>query len=65
MRGAWTALRRIVAPPTWKTASNEAVKLEPRSRIGKPEVLELPVEIQGQVAGLLHRPLPGGAGGDA
>jgi len=33
MRGAWTAVRRIVAPAASKTASNEAVKLEPRSRI--------------------------------
>src|SRR6266699_5018930 len=28
MRGAWTAVRRIVAPVDWKTASNEAVKFE-------------------------------------
>jgi len=32
-RGAWTAVRRILVPATWKTASNEAVKFDPRSRI--------------------------------
>ncbi len=33
MRGAWTAVRRILVPVAWKTASNEAVKSGPRSRI--------------------------------
>jgi hypothetical protein len=33
IRGAWTAVRKIMAPADWKTASNQAVKLEPRSRI--------------------------------
>jgi hypothetical protein len=33
IRGAWTAVRTIVVPAAWKTASNEAVKLGPRSRI--------------------------------
>jgi len=33
MRGAWTAVSRILPPVAWKTASNEAVKFEPRSRI--------------------------------
>jgi hypothetical protein len=56
-------VRKIVVPAAWKTASNEAVKLEPRSRIRNPEVLESLVERQ--VAGLLDRPLPGGVGGDA
>ena len=32
MRGAWTAVRRFLAPVPWKTASNEAVKFDPRSR---------------------------------
>jgi hypothetical protein len=31
--GAWTAVTRILVPVAWKTASNEAVKFEPRSRI--------------------------------
>ena len=33
IRGAWTAVRRILVPVAWKTASNEAVKFDPRSRI--------------------------------
>jgi hypothetical protein len=33
MRGAWTALRRILVPTAWKTAVKEAVKFDPRSRI--------------------------------
>jgi hypothetical protein len=33
IRGAWTAVRTILVPLAWKTASNEAVKFDPRSRI--------------------------------
>jgi hypothetical protein len=33
IRGACTAVRKIVVPLAWKTASNKAVKFEPRSRI--------------------------------
>jgi hypothetical protein len=33
MRGAWTAVRTILVPAAWKTASNEAVKFDPQSRI--------------------------------
>ena len=33
MGGAWTAVRRILVPAAWKTASNEAVKFDPRSQI--------------------------------
>ena len=32
IRGAWTAERTILVPAAWKTASNEAVKFDPRSR---------------------------------
>src|ERR1700691_1390649 len=32
MRGAWTAVRRIVMPADWKTASKDEVKFDPRSR---------------------------------
>jgi len=32
MRGAWTALTRILVPAAWKMASNEEVKFGPRSR---------------------------------
>jgi hypothetical protein len=31
IRGAWTAVRKILVPAAWKTASNEAVKFDPRS----------------------------------
>ena len=31
--GAWTAVRRILVPAAWKTASNQVVKFDPRSRI--------------------------------
>ena len=33
IRGAWTAVRKIVVPVAWKTASKERVKFDPRSRI--------------------------------
>src|ERR1035437_9672663 len=33
IRGAWTAVRRIVVPAAWKTAPDGAVKSGPRSRI--------------------------------
>jgi hypothetical protein len=33
MRGAGTAVRGILVPVAWKTASNEAVRFGPRSRI--------------------------------
>jgi hypothetical protein len=33
MRGAWTAVRKILVRPAWNTASDEAVKSEPRSRV--------------------------------
>jgi hypothetical protein len=32
IRGAWAAVGKMVVPAAWKTASNEAVRLEPRSR---------------------------------
>jgi hypothetical protein len=33
MRGVCTAVRRILVPAAWKTASNETVSFDPRSRI--------------------------------
>ena len=33
IRGAWTAVCKILALAAWKTASKEQVKFEPRSRI--------------------------------
>jgi hypothetical protein len=64
MRGAWTALRRIVAPVAWKTASNDAVKFEPRSRIRNLMSSNRSSRLS-EVAGLLHGPLTGRVRGDA
>ena len=52
-------------PVAWKTASNEAVKLDPRSRITNLIVREPLAEGEGEVTGLLHRPGAGGVRGDA
>ena len=65
IRGAWTAVRRILVPVAWKTASKEAVKFDPRSRIRNLNVLKPLAEGEGEVAGLLHCPVPGGVRGDA
>ena len=35
IRGAWTAVRTILAPVAWNTASKAQVKFDPRSRIRK------------------------------
>jgi hypothetical protein len=59
MRGAWTAVRRIVVPVAWKTASNEAVKVRAAVADQELDVLELLAEGEGEVAGLLHGPLAG------
>ena len=59
------AERTIVAPADWKTASNEAVKLEPWSRIRNRKSSNRALEIQRQVAGLLDRPPPGRVARDA
>ena len=34
IRGAWTAVCRILVPVAWKMTSNEVVKSDPPSRIG-------------------------------
>jgi hypothetical protein len=65
MRGAWTAARRIVAPVASNTASNEAVKFRSAVAGQESDVPEPPVESEGEVTGLLHRPLAGGRCGDA
>jgi hypothetical protein len=66
MRGAWTtAVRRILVPVAWKTASKEAVKFGPRSRIRNLMSSNRSPGLRVRVAGLLHGPLAGGVGGDA
>ena len=52
-------------PAAWKTASNEAVKFAPRSRIRNLMSPNPSPRVRGEVAGLLHRPFSGGVGGDA
>ncbi|MGO9219064.1 MAG: hypothetical protein ACLP5E_15080 [Streptosporangiaceae bacterium] len=64
IRGAWTAVGRILAPAAWKTASNEAVKFESAVAKQVPDVLEPFPEGEGEVAGMLHRPLAGGMCGN-
>ena len=48
-----------------ETASNEAVKFDPRSRITNLILLEPLVKGEGEVPGLLHGPLAARVGGDA
>ena len=52
-------------PVAWKTASNEAVKFDPRSRIRNLMSSNRSSRAEGEVAGLLHRPVAGRVRGDA
>jgi hypothetical protein len=52
-------------PVAWNTASNEAVKSGSAVADQECELVEPLVKAEGEVAGLLHGPLPGGVGGDA
>jgi len=57
-------VRRILAPVASKTASNEAVKARAAvadQELSGPEPL---IEGEGEVTGLLHRPVTGGMCGD-
>ena len=65
IRGACKAVRTMVVPAAWKTASKDAVKFEPRSRIRKRKPANRSPRTGGQVAGLLHRPVTRRVGGDA
>jgi hypothetical protein len=58
-------VRRILVPAAWKTASNEAVKFDPRSRIRNLMSSNPLAEGEGEVAGLLRCPDPGRVHGDA
>jgi hypothetical protein len=51
-------------PASARTASNAAVKFEPRSRIHELDLICLFAEVHEEVAGLLGGPLPGGMQGD-
>ena len=57
-------MRMMVVPVAWKTASKDA---EVRAAVldQETEVPEPLAEVEGQVAGLLHRPLARRVGGDS
>ena len=57
-------MRKILVPLAWKSASNEAVKFDPRSRIRNLVSSNRSPRMR-EVAGLLRRPFAGGVGGDA
>src|SRR5450755_4441325 len=65
IRGAWTAVRRILVPAAWNTASNEAVKFRSAVADEEVDVLEPLAGGEGEVAGLLHCPFAGRVGGNA
>jgi hypothetical protein len=65
IRGACMAVRTIVVPAAWKTAPKDAVKFDPAVTDQEPEVPEPVAEVEGQVAGLLHRPVTRRVGGDS
>jgi hypothetical protein len=52
-------------PVAWNTASNEAVKFDPRPRIRNLVSSNRWPRVRARVAGLLHGPLAGRVGGDA
>ena len=60
MCGAWTAVRRILAPVAWNTASKERVKFGPRSpgQRGEPHPVGLLVTHPAGVAGRHHVLVP-------
>ena len=65
MRGVRTLQSTVRIPASARTASNAAVKFEPRSRIMNLARCACVAEVHDQVAGLLGGPFPGGMQGDA
>lgn len=63
MRGAWTAVRRILVPMAWKTAPDEAVKFGLRSRIRNLMRSSRSSRSRARLR-LLHGPFARRAGGD-
>ena len=57
-------MRTILVPAAWKTASNEAVKFDPQSRI-RNLMSSNRSPRESEVAGLLRCPVPGRVRGDA
>ncbi len=58
-------MRKILVPAAWKTASNEAVKFDPRSRIRNLMPSNRSPRVRARLRSLLHRPLAGGMCGDS
>ena len=65
MRGVRTLQSTVRIPASARTASNAAVKFEPRSRIMNLIRSACLAEVHQQVAGLLGGPFPGRVQGDA
>jgi hypothetical protein len=65
MRGVRTLRSTVRIPAPARTASNAAVKFEPRSRIMNLTPVRLLAEVHDQVAGLLSGPFPGGMRSDS
>src|SRR5258706_14667854 len=65
IRGTRTAQRRILVPAASKTASEGAGEVRSAVADQESHVPEPLVGAEGEVAGLLHRPFAGRAGGDA
>ena len=64
MRGAWTAVRRILVPAAWKTAFEGCGEVRSAVTDQELNVLEPPAEAKDEVAGLLHGPIARRVRGD-
>jgi hypothetical protein len=65
MRGAGTALRRILVPVAWKTAPKERVKFDPRSRMRNLMSSNRSSRSRARLRACWPGPLSGGMCGDA
>ena len=65
MRGAWTAVRGVLVTGGLENGVERGREVRSAVTDEELDVLEPVVEGQGEVAGLLHRPLAGGVGGDS
>src|SRR5271169_6566353 len=65
IRGAWTAERTILVPAAWKTASNEAVKFDPRSRTRNLMFSNRLPRVRARLRACCTVQSPGGMRGDA
>ena len=65
IRGARTAVRKILVPVAWKTAPDEGSEVRSAIADHELDVREPLAEGEGEVTGLLHRPLASRVRGDA